>query len=174
MMHSRLLAPVVTGVLLTSIACSQNGNWPEYRGPTQHGRAPNAKVPLEWSETKNIHWKTKLPGLGHSSPVVWGGLVFITTAEMTGGNKLFTGVTPDGAHNNMNPLFDHQFAVMAIDRQTGAVVWRRTVATRQPHESTHESATWASNSPVTDGEHVLSFFGSNGLYCLDTGGRLLW
>ena len=88
--------------------------------------------------------------------------------------KPFTGVTPDGAHNNMNPLFDHQFAVMAIDRQTGAVVWRRTVATRQPHESTHESATWASNSPVTDGEHVLSFFGSNGLYCLDTGGRLLW
>tara|TARA_B100000953_G_scaffold45903_1_gene35021 strand:+ start:19 stop:1116 length:1098 start_codon:yes stop_codon:yes gene_type:complete len=101
-------------------------------------------------------------------------LVFVTTAEMTGAKKPFTGVTPDGAHNNMNPLFDHQFAVMAIDRQTGAVVWRRTVATRQPHESTHESATWASNSPVTDGEHVLSFFGSNGLYCLDTGGRLLW
>ena len=148
--------------------------WGQWRGPLATGAAPKADPPVEWSETKNIRWKTKLPGLGHSSPVVWGSLVFVTTAEMTGSKKPFTGVTPDGAHNNMNPLFDHQFAVMAIDRQTGAVVWRRTVATRQPHESTHESATWASNSPVTDGEHVLSFFGSNGLYCLDTGGRLLW
>ena len=148
--------------------------WGQWRGPLSTGVAPKADPPVEWSETKNIRWKTELPGLGHSSPVVWGSLVFVTTAEMTGAKKLFTGVTPDGAHNNMNPLFDHQFAVMAIDRQTGAVVWRRTVATRQPHESTHESATWASNSPVTDGEHVLSFFGSNGLYCLDTSGRLLW
>ena len=148
--------------------------WGQWRGPLATGAAPKADPPVEWSETKNIRWKTKLPGLGHSSPVVWGSLVFVTTAEMTGAEKPFTGVTPDGAHNNMNPLFDHQFAVMAIDRETGAVVWRRTVATRQPHESTHESATWASNSPVTDGEHVLSFFGSNGLYCLDTGGRLLW
>ena len=148
--------------------------WGQWRGPLATGAAPKADPPVEWSETKNIRWKTKLPGLGHSSPVVWGSLVFVTTAEMTGAKKPFTGVTPDGAHNNMNPLFDHQFAVMAIDRQTGAVVWRRTVATRQPHESSHESATWASNSPVTDGEHVLSFFGSNGLYCLDTGGRLLW
>ena len=148
--------------------------WGQWRGPLATGAAPKADPPVEWSETKNIRWKTKLPGLGHSSPVVWGSLVFVTTAEMTGAKKPFTGVTPDGAHNNMNPLFDHQFAVMAIDRETGAVVWRRTVATRQPHESTHESATWASNSPVTDGEHVLSFFGSNGLYCLDTGGRLLW
>ena len=148
--------------------------WGQWRGPLATGAAPKADPPVEWSETKNIRWKTKLPGLGHSSPVVWGSLVFVTTAEMTGAKKPFTGVTPDGAHNNMNPLFDHQFAVMAIDRQTGAVAWRRTVATRQPHESTHESATWASNSPVTDGEHVLSFFGSNGLYCLDTGGRLLW
>ena len=148
--------------------------WGQWRGPLATGAAPKADPPVEWSETKNIRWKTKLPGLGHSSPVIWGSLVFVTTAEMTGAKKPFTGVTPDGAHNNMNPLFDHQFAVMAIDRHTGAVVWRRTVATRQPHESTHESATWASNSPVTDGEHVLSFFGSNGLYCLDTGGRLLW
>ena len=148
--------------------------WGQWRGPLATGAAPKADPPVEWSETKNIRWKTKLPGLGHSSPVVWGSLVFVTTAEMTGAKKPFTGVTPDGAHNNMNPLFDHQFAVMAIDRQTGAVVWRRTVATLQPHESTHESATWASNSQVTDGEHVLSFFGSNGLYCLDTGGRLLW
>ena len=148
--------------------------WGQWRGPLGTGVAPKADPPVEWSETKNIRWKTKLPGLGHSSPVVWGGLVFVTTAKMTGGNKLFTGVTPDGAHNNMNPLSDLRYAVLAIDRKSGALAWRQTVATRQPHESTHESATWASNSPVTDGEHVIAFFGSNGLYCLDTGGRLVW
>ena len=148
--------------------------WGQWRGPLATGVAPKGKPPLEWSETKNIRWKARLPGLGHSSPVVWGGLVFVTTAEKTGMKKPFTGVTPDGAHNNMDPESDYQFAVLGIDRQTGALVWRRTVTTLQPHESTHESATWASNSPVTDGEHVIAFFGSNGLYCLDTGGRLVW
>ena len=164
---------VVTAGVLGQVV-NPLAQWGQWRGPLSTGVAPKADPPVEWSETKNIRWKTELPGLGHSSPVVWGSLVFVTTAEMTGPKKLFTGVTPDGAHNNLNPLFDHQFAVMAIDRQSGAVVWRRTIMTRQPHESTHESATWASNSPVTDGAHVLSFFGSNGLHCLDTGGRLLW
>ena len=148
--------------------------WGQWRGPLATGAAPKADPPVEWSETKNIRWKTKLPGLGHSSPVVWGNLVFVTTAENTGMKKPFTGVTPDGAHNNMDPESDYQFAVLAIDRQTGALVWRRTVTTLHPHESTHGSATWASNSPVTDEEHVIAFFGSNGLYCLDTGGRQVW
>ena len=164
---------VVTAGVLGQVV-NPLAQWGQWRGPLSTGAAPKADPPVEWSETKNIRWKTELPGLGHSSPVVWGSLVFVTTAEITGPKKLFTGVTPDGAHNNLNPLFDHQFAVMAIDRQSGAVVWRRTIVTRQPHESTHETATWASNSPVTDGEHVLSFFGSNGLHCLDIGGRLLW
>ena len=164
---------VVTAGVLGQVV-NPLAQWGQWRGPLSTGAAPQADPPVEWSETKNILWKTELPGLGHSSPVVWGSLVFVTTAEITGPKKLFTGVTPDGAHNNLNPLFDHQFAVMAIDRQSGAVVWRRTIVTRQPHESTHETATWASNSPVTDGEHVLSFFGSNGLHCLDIGGRLLW
>lgn len=164
---------VVTAGVLGQVV-NPLAQWGQWRGPLSTGAAPQADPPVEWSETKNILWKTELPGLGHSSPVVWGSFVFVTTAEITGPKKLFTGVTPDGAHNNLNPLFDHQFAVMAIDRQSGAVVWRRTIVTRQPHESTHESATWASNSPVTDGEHVLSFFGSNGLHCLDIGGRLLW
>ena len=164
------------GLLLPAIgqAVDPLSQWGQWRGPLATGVAPRARPPVEWSEAKNIRWKVALPGLGHSSPVVWGDLVFLTTAEKTGAHKLFTGVTPDGAHNNMNPQSDYQFAVLALDRKTGAVIWRRTLAVDQPHESTHESATWASNSPVTDGEHVISFFGSNGLYCLDTSGRLVW
>jgi outer membrane protein assembly factor BamB len=171
--------PIVLGLFgVVSIAPAQApdhlGQWGQWRGPLAAGVAPKSDPPTEWSETKNIRWKTELPGLGHSSPVVWDDLVFVTSAEKAGPKKPFIGPVPDGAHNNMEPESDYQFAVLAIGRQTGALVWRRTVATLQPHESTHESATWASNSPVTDGEHVIAFFGSNGLYCLDTGGRLVW
>lgn len=164
--------------LIPSIALGQAldpaKQWGQWRGPLGTGVALHADPPIEWSETKNIRWKTKLPGLGHSSPIVWGDLVFVTTAEMSGPKKKFDGLTPDGAHNNMDPESDFQFAVIAVDRKNGQIVWRRTVAEYQPHQSTHESATWASNSPVTDGEHLIAFFGSNGLYCLDLGGRLVW
>ena len=170
---------IMLGLLETlSVALAQTldplAQWGQWRGPLATGVAPKANPPLEWSETNNIRWKTELPGLGHSSPVLWGDLVYVTTAEKTGSKKPFSGLTPDGAHNNMDPESDYQFVVLAIERQTGVMVWRRTVAMMQPHESTHESATWASNSPVTDGEHVIAFFGSNGLYCLDTRGRLVW
>ncbi len=178
-MWDKLGLPLLCGILLQSAAilgqaADPRVQWGQWRGPLATGVGPLANPPVEWSETKNVRWKIGLPGLGHSSPIVWGDLVFVTTAEETGPKKPFAGSTPDGAHNNINPMFDHQFAVMALDRQSGEVVWRRTVATRQPHESTHESATWASNSPVTDGDHVFAFFGSNGLYCLDIGGRLVW
>ena len=148
--------------------------WGQWRGPLGTGVAPHGNPPLEWSETKNVKWKIELPGLGHSSPIVWGELVFVTAAEGVGARKPFTGLTPEGAHNNMDPESVFQFAVMAISLEDGGIVWRRTLAEHQPHQSTHESATWASNSPVTDGEHLIAFFGSNGLYCLDMGGRLLW
>ena len=179
MLLDRLGLALLCGILLQPGAIfSQEADplvqWGQWRGPLATGVGPRANPPEEWSETKNVRWKKGLPGLGHSSPIVWGNLVFVTTAEETGSKKPFAGPISDGAHNNMNPMFEHQFAVMAFDRQTGEVAWRRTVATRQPHESTHESATWASNSPVTDGEHVFAFFGSNGLYCLDNGGRLVW
>jgi len=148
--------------------------WGQWRGPFGTGMAPHANPPVEWSEKKNVKWKTNLPGLGHSSPIVWGNLVFVTTAEGIGQRKSFTGLTPEGAHNNIDPEFVFQFAVIAVDLDNGNVVWRRTVAQHQPQQSTHETATWASNSPVTDGEHLIAFFGSNGLYCLDLGGRLVW
>ena len=155
-------------------AVDPSTQWGQWRGPDATGVGPKANPPVEWSEKKNIRWKIGIAGLGHSSPVVWGDLVFVTTAEKMGLQKPFNGEMSEGAHNNMAPLFDYQFAVLAVNRFNGQVAWRRTVAAHQPHESTHESATWASNSPVTDGEHVISFFGSNGLHCLDVSGRLVW
>tara|TARA_B100001123_G_scaffold199303_1_gene226552 strand:- start:252 stop:1595 length:1344 start_codon:yes stop_codon:yes gene_type:complete len=149
-------------------------NWGQWRGPLATGYAPKANPPIEWSETKNLLWKTALPGLGHSSPIVWGDHIYLTTA-IPMGEKLPVPEQPSGAHNNIDPFHQLQFTVLALHRDTGKIIWKKTVYTAQPHQSTHESATWASNSPVTDGEHVIASFGSAGLFCLKTQtGELAW
>ena len=132
-----------------------------------NGFAPHGNPPTEWSEAKNVRWKTALPGLGHSSPIVWGDHVYLTTA-VPYGNKLVVPEQPSGAHNNLDPLRKMRFQVLALDRKSGKILWRATALNKQPHQSTHESGTWASNSPVTDGRHVIASFGSSGLYCLNT------
>ena len=148
--------------------------WSQWRGPLGTGFAPNADPPTEWSETKNVRWKTPLPGLGHSSPVVWGDHVYLTTA-VPRGEKLPVPEQPPGAHNNLDPFHKLRFIVLAVNRATGKIAWQTIVHTTQPHQSTPESGTWASNSPVVDDQHVIASFGSNGLYCLDAAtGKLVW
>ena len=155
-------------------AVDSKSQWGQWRGPLGNGFAPNADPPLEWSETKNVRWKTPLPGLGHSSPVVWGDLVFLTAA-VPQGEKLPVPKQPTGAHNNLDPFHTLRFIVLAVNRTTGKIAWQKIVHTKQPHQSIHESGTWASNSPVVDDEHVIASFGSNGIYCLKAKtGELVW
>ncbi len=148
--------------------------WPQFRGPLGTGVAPHANPPTTWSEKKNIRWKTAIPGKGHASPIVWGDRIFLTTAIPFGDALPPEHADAHGAHNNVRPSRRQAFVVMAINRRDGAIIWQKTVRKQQPHESTHESGTWASNSPVTDGEHVFAYFGSHGLYCLDFSGSLIW
>src|SRR5260370_2642855 len=129
--------------------------WPQWRGPLGTGEAPQANPPLEWSEQKNVRWRVEIPGRGKSSPIVWGGLVFVTTAIPAGRDA-------------------QEFVVLAYRRADGQVRWRRTVRTLVPHEGTHPDGTFASASALTDGERLFAFFGSRGLYALDLEGRLLW
>ena len=148
--------------------------WGQWRGPLSTGVAPKASPPVKWSEKTNIRWKVRIPGHGHSSPVVWGEDVFLTTAE-TVGEKLAVPKQPAGAHNNMDPHHKMLFQVIALSRKTGKFHWKMAVRQAQPHQSTHESGTWSSNSPVTNGRHIIAFFGSNGLYCLDAAtGKVVW
>lgn len=147
--------------------------WPQWRGPLGTGFTPRGNPPVEWSETQNLRWKTAIPGRGHSTPVVWGKHVFLTMAEVFG-DILTVPEQPPGAHDNVDPLRLMRFQVLAVHRKTGTISWKTTVREAQPHQSTHASGTWASNSPVTDGQRVFAFFGSNGLYCLDIGGMILW
>ena len=148
--------------------------WPQWRGPLGTGVAPQADPPVAWSEEKNIRWKVALPGRGHSTPIVWGGRIFLTTA-IPFGEKLpphFSGAP--GAHDNLPVTQRQQFAVLAIDRDTGKQLWQTVVHRESPHEGGHYSGSLASNSPVTDGQLVFAFFGSHGLYCLTTEGELVW
>lgn len=152
--------------------------WPQWRGPHATGVAPQANPPIEWSENKNIRWKIEIFGRGHASPIVWQNQVFVLTAIET--DQAGSASTSDddlpawrrGRGNSTDKI--HEFVVLVLDRQNGRTLWQKTARAEVPHEGTHTDGTWASNSPVTDGEHVFAYFGSRGLYCYDMQGDLQW
>ena len=144
--------------------------WPQWRGPYATGISRAANPPLEWSETRNIRWKREIPGRGSGSPVVWGDRIFLMSAVPVG-------VDGGAAHEsraNVKPRDVHRFVVMAIDRRTGRTVWERTAQEERPRQPSMNDGTWASSSPITDGQRVYAFFDSSGLYTYDMNGVLLW
>jgi outer membrane protein assembly factor BamB len=149
-------------------------DWPQWRGPLGTGVAPAARPPLKWNDHQNIRWKTALPGKGHSTPIVWGQRIYLTTAIPYGDPVKPRLPSRPGAHDNLALTRHHQYVVLAVSRQTGKVLWQQTVHQDLPHEAGHVTASLASASPVCDGERVFAFFGSRGLYCLNTDGQLLW
>ncbi len=155
-------------------AADELGEWQQWRGPLGTGVAPNADPPVEWSETKNIRWKVPLPGKGHSTPIVWGDRIFLTTAIPYGEKLPPKHSTAPGTHDGVPVTQRHEFAVLAVDRRSGKILWQKTVYKKLPHEGGHITGSLASNSVVTDGEHVFAFFGSHGLYCLDMNGEVKW
>jgi outer membrane protein assembly factor BamB len=153
---------------------SAAGEWPQWRGPLGTGEAPEGDPPLEWSERKNVRWKTPIPGTGHSTPIVWGDRVFLTTAISHGEAVVKQHRHSHGAHNNLSPSRRVKFVVLAVDRRDGKLLWQRTVRDEVPHESMHETGSWASGSMATDGKRLYASFGSRGIYCLDMDGEVLW
>lgn len=153
---------------------SRAGWWGQWRGPLATGVAPNANPPLEWSEQRNVRWKVALPGRGHGTPVVWGDRIFLTAAIPSGKPTATPHAEAHGAHHNLPPTRRQRYVVLAVDRRTGATLWTTTVHEARPQDSIHESGTWASASPVTDGKHVIASFGSAGLYGLTVDGELIW
>jgi outer membrane protein assembly factor BamB len=148
--------------------------WGQWRGPLGTGVAPRANPPVEWSEEQNVRWTAEIPGKGLSSPIVWGDRVFLTTTVPAGEAVGGAAPQPAGAHHNIQASHRLRFVVLAYRRTDGALLWERTVRTDRPHAGTHETGSWASNSAVTDGKHLVVSFGSAGLYGLDLEGELLW
>lgn len=151
-------------------------NWGQWRGPLATGEAPQGNPPLTWDEADgtNIRWKTEIPGRGLSTPVVWGDRVFLTTAIPFGEALPPKPSTAPGNHDNLSVTHRHKFVALAMERASGKILWQQTLREGLPQEQGHHTASLASNSPVTDGEHVFAFFGSFGLYCLDVKGKLIW
>ena len=149
-------------------------HWGQWRGPLGTGVAPDADPPLRWSEEENVRFKTALPGEGYGTPVIWGDRVFLTAAVPIG--PILDPVPDDapGAHDNAPVRQAHRFIAFAIDRQSGEILWETVLHEQLPHAGFHVSGALAAASAVTDGEHLIAFFGSYGIYGLDLDGEVLW
>jgi len=162
-------------LVLTVAALANAENWPSFRGPNASGVADGKPTATNWDGAKgtNILWKTSIPGLAHSSPVVWGDRVFVTTAVSSKGNEnfrhgLFGDVTSD------TDVSKHSWHVYCLDKRTGKIVWDQVAAEGVPKVKRHVKSTHANSTPATDGSHVVAFFGSEGLFCYDVNGKLQW
>jgi outer membrane protein assembly factor BamB len=162
-------------VLILTAGAAMAGDWPQFRGPSASGVGDGAKPPVHWDAAKNTNvvWKTEIPGLSVSSPVVWGDRIFVTTAISSDTKQsLRTGLFGD-----TDPVLDsstHQWKVLAVDKKTGKILWEQLAHEGTPKTKRHPKSSQASPSPVTNGKVVVAYFGSEGLYTYSPDGKLLW
>src|SRR3990172_110781 len=180
LMRARRL-PLSSLLLLTAhTAAAAPPHWAQWRGPDGQGIAGDPGVPLEWSPTKNVLWKTAIPGRGYSSPVVWGDRIFLTTAiegDVVPGAKGVKHVMegqefahPDGVGADRQ----HTFKVVALDATSGRILWEKTAWEGTPYDTRHRRGSFAAPTPVSDGTLVYAYFGAEGIYTYDFQGNLKW
>ncbi len=183
-MRSRLLVKLSISFLCTTIACiavasEASQNWPRFRGPGATGVLEGYTLPKTWNadpaaeEPEGVLWRAPIPGLGHSSPIVWGDRIFVCTAVPEGDAAalmLGSGGQPTAADDSRN----HQWMILCFDKKTGEALWSRIAREGKPRATRHIKATQANTSLAVDGENLVAFFGSEGLYCYDLDGNLKW
>jgi outer membrane protein assembly factor BamB len=168
---------------LTLTAAARAENWPQFRG-TQGGVAPdNPALPDTWSATENVVWKLDVPGYSWSSPIVWGDHVFVTSAINTGGElplrppSEYLGGTLGGKmtfREITTPTSPVRWMVYDVDFKTGKIRWQQAIKESAPPESRHEKNSYASETPVTDGQRVYAYFSYVGLFAFDMTGKPVW
>ncbi|MCK5067064.1 MAG: PQQ-binding-like beta-propeller repeat protein [Bacteroidales bacterium] len=149
--------------------------WPQFRGPFASGIVESDQLPDHWdiNTGENIRWKMKIPGLGHSSPVIWEDKLFVTTAiSGSGSDSLKVGLYGD--IDEVGDRSVHEFRVYCIDKKSGEVLWEQLAHRGIPRTERHTKSSHANPTPATDGKYVVAFFGSEGLYCYDFEGKLVW
>ncbi|MDX8340146.1 PQQ-binding-like beta-propeller repeat protein [Draconibacterium sp. IB214405] len=149
--------------------------WPSFRGPFALGFVENSKTISQWDvETdKNVLWKTSIPGLGHSSPVIWNDKMFISTAiSSSGDNEVKIGLYGDGDAVEDESI--HEFKLYCLDKNSGEILWEKLATKNVPKVKRHTKASHADGTPATNGKYVVVFFGSNGLFCYNMDGDLVW
>ncbi|PYT08757.1 MAG: hypothetical protein DMF60_03925 [Acidobacteria bacterium] len=151
------------------------GSWPSFRGQQASGIAERQDLPDRWNgkSGENILWRTPIPGLAHSSPVIWGHRIFVTSASSSDPNATFRpGLYGDG--DASKDRSQHRWIVYALDKRTGKVIWERVAHQGVPVEKRHIKSTYANSTPATDGRIVVAWFGSQGVFAYDVNGRFLW
>ena len=148
-------------------------NWPRFLGPHGTNTSNENNLPVEWGEEKNLKWKTKIPGKGWSSPIVWGDKIFVTTALRAEDNTLDS-TQVSAPTNRVLPTRDYKFEVYCLNKNTGEVIWQDVAHLGKPGIITHIDNTYASETPVSDGTHLYVYFGMTGLYCYDLNGKKIW
>ena len=168
---------------MASALATHAENWPQFRGSKGGVASDDPALPDAWSTTQNVAWKIDIPGRSWSSPVVWGDHVFVTTAIDTAGDKAlrptseYIGRSGGGTmtfqdlENQKTPI---KWVVYDIDFKTGKIRWQQDAATAVPAQTRHQKNSYASETPVTDGERVYAYFGNVGLFAYDMNGKLVW
>jgi len=150
-------------------------NWPSFRGPGASGVADGQSPPIAWDAEKsvNVRWSTPIPGLGHASPIIWGDRIFLTTAVSSQPNPEFRpgGLRSDNVSTDRS---EQEWRLIALDKGNGRIVWQRTAHRGVPRGIRHLKSTFATPTPATNGTHIVAVFGSEGLYCYDIEGNLVW
>lgn len=188
-MRARRYVVAITGFLIGATALA--ADWTQFRGPGGAGVATDDKLPTEWDKTKNVAWKAEVPGVAWSSPIVVGDKVILTTAVTEnqkkpapggfgggfgkgGGGKGGGGFGKGGFGGGKPPDAVYKFEIVCLDRATGKPVWSKTAAEKKPLIAAGMGNSFASETPVSDGERVYAYFGAHGLYCFDLAGKKLW
>ena len=154
---------------------TSEGSWPSFRGPQASGMAGRQNLPDRWDGKtgENILWRTPIPGLAHSSPIVWGHRIFVTSAVSSDPNATFRpGLYGDGDASQDRSR--QRWMIYALDKRTGKILWERTAHEGVPLDKRHIKATYANSTPATDGRIVVAWFGSQGVHAYDVNGRFLW
>src|SRR5262245_53347950 len=169
-MRSLLSLFICLGVSSTANA----QNWPSFRGPQAAGVADGRGAAVSWdgAQGRNIKWKAPIPGLAHSSPVVWGNKVFVTTAAPLQDGAAFQ--TKAGSNDPVPENAGYRWMIYCLDKNTGRALWSKVAHEGVPRVKRHLKASQANATPATDGRYVVAMFGSEGLFCFDLNGRLVW
>jgi outer membrane protein assembly factor BamB len=168
-------------VLILSLSlCQAATEWPQWRGPDATGISQESNLPISWSKTENVAWKTDVPGRGHSSPIVWGTRIFFTSSiegPVVPGAKapkhILEGqefVHPD----SVGADHSYRLLVLCFDRDSGKLLWERTAYDGAVYDNRHKKSSYAAPTPITDGKNVFAYFGTEGLYSYDFDGNLQW
>jgi outer membrane protein assembly factor BamB len=167
-------------LLIRPVALNAQTGWPQWRGPDASGISAETNLPTEWDDSKNIRWKTTIPGRGHSSPIIWGARVFLTTSlegPIVPGADAVHHIHKGQEYKHPDSVgADHSYTLklLCLDLETGKIVWDKTVYEGTVYDNRHRKNTYASATPATDGQFVYVSFEAEGLYCFDLNGKRIW